>query len=45
MGQKKDIDSKAIQQKEFVEQLKTTNGVNTDSAESMFILMIFSKLI
>ena len=31
-----DADPKAIQQVEFVEQLKNTDGVNTDGTQSMF---------
>ena len=46
---KKEIDPnpKAIQQTEYVSQLKNTNSVNAggDSAESMFVLTILEKKI
>ena len=38
-----DADPKAIQQIKLVRQLKDTDGINTDGAESMFILRILEK--
>ena len=38
-----DADPKAIQQIEFVGQLKNIDGINADGAESMFILTILKK--
>ena len=38
-----DADPKAIQQTEFVEQLKNVDGINADGAESMFVLIILEK--
>ena len=35
-----DADQKAIQQIEFVRQLKNVDGINASGAESMFILTI-----
>ena len=37
-------DSKAIQQIEFVGQLKNIDAVNADDAQSMFILTILEKI-
>ena len=39
-----DVDPKAIQQIEIVEQLKNEDGINADGAESMFILTILEKI-
>ena len=39
-----DADPKAIKQIEFVGQLKNEDSVNTDGAESMFILTILEKI-
>ena len=39
-----DADPKAIQQIEFVGQLKNTNGVNADGIQSMFVLTILEKI-
>ena len=39
-----DTDPKAIQKIEFIGQLRSTNGVNTDSTQSIFILLIFEKI-
>ena len=38
-----DADHKAIQQREFVEQLKNVDGINTDLAESVFFLTNLEK--
>ena len=38
-----DADPKAIQQIKLVRQLKYIGGINTDGAESMFILRILEK--
>ena len=38
-----DADHKAIQQIEFVKQLKNANGINTDLVESMFVLTNLEK--
>ena len=38
-----DADPKAIQQIRLVRQLKDIDGINTDGAESMFILRILEK--
>ena len=38
-----DADLKAIQQIEFVGQLKNIDGVNTDSTQPMFVLTILEK--
>ena len=38
-----DADHKTIQQIEFVEQLKNVNDINTDLAESMFVLTNLEK--
>ena len=38
-----DADPKAIQQIKLVRQLKDIDGINTDGAESMFILRILEK--
>ena len=38
-----DADPKAIQQIKLVSQLKDIDGINTDGAESMFILRILEK--
>ena len=38
-----DADLKAIQQIEFVGQLKNVDGINTDGVESMFVLTILQK--
>ena len=35
---------KTIEQIEFVEHLKNTDGINSDGAQSMFILTILGKL-
>ena len=37
-------DLKAIQQKEFVGQLKKTDGENADNTQSMFVLTILEKI-
>ena len=39
-----DGDSKAIQQIEFVGQLKNTDGANEDGTQSMFVWMISQKI-
>ena len=39
-----DANSKAIQQTEFVEQLKNTDGENGDGTQSMFVLEILEKI-
>ena len=39
-----DPDPKAIQQIEFVRQLKNIVGVNADGAQSMFVLTILEKV-
>ena len=39
-----DADPKAIQQIEFVEQLKNVDGINVDGAPSMIILRILEKI-
>ena len=39
-----DADPKAIQQTEFVWQLKNKDDINTDGAESVFILTILEKI-
>ena len=39
-----DADPKAIQQIEFVGQLKNTDGVNADGTQSMFVLTILEKI-
>ena len=39
-----DADPKAIQKIGFIGQLRSTNGVNTDSTQSIFILTIFEKI-
>ena len=46
MSRQKDLnaDPKAIQQIEFVGQLKNTNGVNADGTQSMFVLVILEKI-
>ena len=38
-----DADPNAIQQIEFVEQLKNKDGINADGKQSMFILTILEK--
>ena len=38
-----DADPKAIQQIKLVRQLKDIDGINTEGAESMFILRILEK--
>ena len=40
-----DVDPKAIQQIDLVEQLKNIDGINADGAELMVILAIFEKKI
>ena len=37
-------DLKEIQQKEFVGQLKKTDGENADNTQSMFVLTILEKI-
>ena len=37
-------DLKEIQQKEFVGQLKKTDGKNADNTQSMFVLTILEKI-
>ena len=46
MSRQKELnaDPKAIQQIEFVGQLKNTNGVNADGTQSMFVLVILEKI-
>ena len=39
-----DADPKAIQQIEFVKKLNIVGGINTDGAESVFILTILEKI-
>ena len=39
-----DADPKAIQQIEFVEQLKNVDGVNADGTQNMFILTTLEKI-
>ena len=39
-----DVDPKAIQQIELVEQLKNVDGINVDGVESMFDLTILEKI-
>ena len=39
-----DVDPKAIQQIEFVEQLKNADDVNADGAQSIFISMILENI-
>ena len=39
-----DADPKAIQQIEFVGQLKNVDGVNADGRQSMFVLTIFEQI-
>ena len=39
-----DADPKAIQQIEFVGQLKNTDGINADGTQSMFVLTILEKI-
>ena len=39
-----DTDPKATQQTEFVGQLKDIDDINTDGAQSMFILTILEKM-
>ena len=39
-----EADPKAIQQTEFVGQLKNVDGINTGGAESMFVLTILEKI-
>ena len=39
-----DADPKAIRVIEFVGQLKNTDGVNADGAQSMFVLTIIVKI-
>ena len=39
-----DVDPKAIQQIEFVRELKNIDGINADGAESTFILTILEKI-
>ena len=41
--QKLDTDLKAMQQIEFVEQLKNINGVNAVGTKSMFVLSVLKK--
>ena len=38
-----DVDPKAIQQIEFVRELKNIDGINADGAKSTFILTILEK--
>ena len=46
LSRKKELvdDLKAIQQKEFVGQLKKTDGENADNTQSMFVLTILEKI-
>ena len=46
LSRKKELvdDLNAIQQKEFVGQLKKTDGENADNAQSMFVLTILEKI-
>ena len=39
-----DADPKAIQQIEFVGQLKNLDGINVDGTQSMFVLTILEKI-
>ena len=39
-----DADPKAIQQLEFVGQLKNADGTNADETQSMFVLAILEKI-
>ena len=39
-----DADPEAIQQIEFIGQLKNVDGINADGAESMFILTILEEI-
>ena len=39
-----DVDPKAIRVIQFVGQLKNTDGVNADGAQSMFVLTIIVKI-
>ena len=39
-----DADPKAIQQLEFVGQLKNVDGTNADETQSMFVLAILEKI-
>ena len=39
-----DADPKAIQQIEFVRQLKNVDGINADRAEPMFISIVLEKI-
>ena len=39
-----DADEKAIQEIEFVEQLKTTLGLKSDGTQSMFVLTVLEKI-
>ena len=45
LSQQKEIDAnpRTIQQIEFVEKLKLTDGLNADGTESMFVLTILEK--
>ena len=39
-----DVDEKAIQEIEFVEQLKATLGLKSDGTQSMFVLTVLEKI-
>ena len=39
-----DADPKAIQQIEFVAQIKNVDGINADGMESMFVLTVLEKM-